>query len=50
LVDAAKANAAIQAALLRSSSPVNADLVKQGRLAVVASYYDLATGQVTLLE
>jgi len=29
---------------------VIADFTKQGRLTVVASYYDLATGQVTLLS
>jgi len=45
-----KANARIQAAVLRDSSPVIAEMVKQGRLIVVASYYDLASGRVTLLE
>jgi carbonic anhydrase len=50
LTDAVKANAQIQAALLRESSPVISEMVKEGRLAVVASYYDLATGRVTLLE
>jgi carbonic anhydrase len=50
-VDAAiKANAKIQAALLRESSTVILGLVKEGRLKVVAAYYDLATGSVTLLE
>jgi carbonic anhydrase len=50
LIEAVKANAQIQAALLRTSSPVIAEMVKQGQLAVVASYYDLATGQVTMLR
>jgi carbonic anhydrase len=50
LTEAVKANARIHAALLRDSSPVIAEMVKQGQLAVVASYYDLASGQVTLLE
>jgi carbonic anhydrase len=50
-VDAAiKANAKIQAALLRESSTVILGLMKEGRLKVVAAYYDLATGSVTLLE
>ena len=45
-----KANAQIQADLLRTASPVVADLVKQGKLKVVAAYYDLADGRVTLLD
>jgi carbonic anhydrase len=50
LEPAIKANAKIQAALLRQSSTVVAGLVKEGTLKVVAAYYDLATGSVTLLE
>jgi carbonic anhydrase len=50
LTEAVKANARIQAGLLRDSSPVIAEMVKQARLTVVASYYDLASGQVTLLD
>lgn len=46
---ATKANAQIQAALLRESSPVIADALKQNQLKVVAAYYDLATGNVTVL-
>ena len=46
---ATKANAHIQAALLRESSPVLAGLIKEGKLKVAASYYDIATGKVTLL-
>jgi len=50
-LDAAiKANAKIQAALLRASSTVVSGLVKEGKLKVVASHYDLASGVVTLLE
>jgi carbonic anhydrase len=50
-LDAAiKANAKIQAALLRASSTVVSGLVKEGKLRVVASHYDLASGVVTLLE
>jgi carbonic anhydrase len=44
-----KANAQIQADLLRTASPVIAGLAKQGKLKVVAAYYDLATGLVSLL-
>jgi carbonic anhydrase len=47
---ATKANAKIQAALLRESSTVISGLVKQGKLKVVAGYYDLASGKVTLLD
>jgi carbonic anhydrase len=50
-LDAAiRANARIQARLLQDSSPVIAGAVKQGRLKVVAAYYALATGVVTLLN
>ncbi len=46
---AIKANARIQADLLRESSPVVADAIKAGTLSVVAAYYDLASGRVTVL-
>jgi carbonic anhydrase len=46
---AAKANARIQAALLSESSPVIKGLVKEGKLKVMAAYYDIATGSVMLL-
>jgi carbonic anhydrase len=50
-LDAAiKANAKIQAALLRQSSPVLADRIKENQLKIVAGYYDLASGNVTLLD
>jgi carbonic anhydrase len=45
-----KANAQIQAKLLRESSPVMAERVAQGTLRVVASHYELATGKVTILS
>jgi carbonic anhydrase len=49
-LDAAiRANAKIQATLLQNASPVIGDLVRQGRLRVVAAYYELATGKVTLV-
>lgn len=46
---AIKANAKIQAGLLREASPVIAGLARQNKLKVVAAYYDLASGQVALL-
>jgi carbonic anhydrase len=45
---AIQANAKIQAALLQSSSPVLAPLVQEKKLKIVAGYYDLATGKVSL--
>lgn len=47
---AIKANAKIQARLLRETSSVIEPMVKEGKVKVVAGYYDLATGKVTLLE
>jgi carbonic anhydrase len=45
-----KANAKIQARLLRESSTVLSGMVKEGKVKVTSGYYDLATGSVTLLE
>jgi len=47
---AIKANAKIQAALLRESSTVISDLVKANKVKVVAAYYDLAKGGVNILD
>jgi carbonic anhydrase len=47
---AAKANAKIQAALLREASTVISSFAKQGKLKVVAGYYDVASGIATLLD
>jgi carbonic anhydrase len=47
---AIKANAKIQAGLLRQSSPVLTEQIKQNQLKIVACYYDLASGTVTLLD
>jgi len=47
---ATKANAKIQAALLRQSSTVIAGLVKETKLKVVAGYYDIASGAASLLD
>ncbi len=46
---AVKANAQIQADLLRTASPVLAGLVAAGKLKVAAGFYDLASGLVSLL-
>jgi carbonic anhydrase len=43
-------NAIHQAKLLRESSPLIARRVEQGKVKVVAAYYDLASGKVSLLE
>jgi carbonic anhydrase len=47
---ATKANARIHAGLLRKSSTVIAGLIKDSKLKVVAAYYDIASGSVTLLD
>jgi|ERR1700683_2400605 carbonic anhydrase len=47
---ASKANAKIQAALLRQASTVISAMVKENKLKVIAAYYDLATGVAALLE
>jgi carbonic anhydrase len=47
---AIKANAKIQAGLLRQSSPVLADHIKENQLKIVSGYYDLSSGKVTLLD
>ncbi len=47
---ATMANAKIQAQLLRESSPLLVDLIKQGQLKVVAAYFDIELGRITLLD
>lgn len=47
---ATEANAKLQAQLLAESSPVLADLIKKGELSVVAAYFDVASGKVTVLS
>jgi carbonic anhydrase len=44
-----KANAQIQADLLRTASPVIAGLVAEGKLKVTAGFYELSSGLVSLL-
>lgn len=50
LAAATKANARRQAGLLREASPAIADLIKKGQMKVVAGYYELRSGKVSLLE
>lgn len=47
---AVKENARIQAGTLSEASTVLSAMVKDGKLKIVAGYYDLATGRVTLLS
>jgi carbonic anhydrase len=47
---ATKANAKIQATLLSQASTVVSGMVKENKLKVVAGYYDLGTGAVTLVN
>jgi carbonic anhydrase len=47
---ATKANAKIQAALLREASTVISSLVKENKLKVASAYYDVSNGTVTILE
>ncbi|MDB5410975.1 MAG: carbonic anhydrase [Rhodospirillales bacterium] len=47
---ATEANAKIQAQLLKESSPLLPGLLKQGKLSVVAVFFDVQTGKVTLLS
>jgi carbonic anhydrase len=50
LEKAVQENAKIQAGLLKKSSPLLAGLMKEGKLKIVAGYYDLSTGRVSLIE
>ncbi len=47
---AAKANARFHARLLREASPVIAGLTKENKIKVVAGFYDIASGKVTVLD
>jgi carbonic anhydrase len=46
---AIRANAQIQAKVIATGSPLLAGMIKEGKLKVVAGYYDLGSGTVTLL-
>jgi carbonic anhydrase len=50
LEDVARHNVRIQAELLRTSSPVIAQLIAEQKLVVVGGMYDLASGRVALLD
>ena len=45
-----RVNAKLQADLLRKASPVLAGLIKQGKLLILSAYYNIASGEVTLLD
>jgi carbonic anhydrase len=47
---ATKANAKIQAGLLSQASTVISSMVKDGKIKVVAGYYDVGSGVVTLVQ
>lgn len=47
---ATKVNAKLQADLLRKASTVISSLLKEGKLKVVAGYYDIASGTAILLD
>ena len=50
LAKAVRTNALASAAEIRTSSPVLADLVARGHIAIVAAVYDLATGVVSFFD
>src|SRR5271157_610672 len=50
LVAATKANAKMQANLLSRASTVASSMIKEGKLKVVAGYYDLGSGAVALID
>jgi carbonic anhydrase len=50
LESATKANAKIQASLLRQASPAISGLVKDGSLLVLPAFYNISSGVVSLLE
>ena len=45
-----RANALIQSARLRESSPLLAAMIEDGKLKVAAGYFDIRSGAVTLLD
>ena len=50
LTTASRQNATLQASVLRETSPVLGDLVKQKKLAIRAALYDVGNGKVTMIE
>jgi carbonic anhydrase len=49
LTTACRQNANLQASVLRETSPVLADMVKQKKLAIRAALYDVGSGKTTML-
>ena len=49
LTTASRQNATLQASVLRDTSPVLAELVKQKKLAIRSAMYDVGSGKVTML-
>jgi carbonic anhydrase len=49
LTTTSRQNAMLQASVLRDTSPVLADLVKQKKLAIRSAMYDVGSGKVTML-
>jgi carbonic anhydrase len=49
LTTASRQNASLQASVLRETSPVLSELVKQKKLAIRAAIYDVGNGQIALL-
>src|SRR3984893_3681553 len=49
LTTASRQNARLQASVLRDTSPVLGDLVKQKKLAIRAALYDIGSGKVTMI-
>lgn len=47
---AAKANARLQADLLRKASPVLSGLIKEEKLLVLSAFYNIASGEITYLD
>lgn len=45
-----RANAKLQADLLRKASTVISGLLKEGKLLVLSAFYNIASGEVTLLD
>jgi len=49
LTTASRQNASLQASVLRETSPVLAELVKQKKLGIAAAIYDVGSGKITML-
>jgi carbonic anhydrase len=50
LTIASRQNASLQASVLRETSPVLGDLLKQKKLAIRPALYDVGSGKVTMIE